>query len=243
MTQTLGGFSVERATDVARTVDRVKHLLPSLLGGEDGNINLNGPRWVELMEDLDKATNSKTGATEAEFRFLVDDLNSDNRDLSSSTSSEADGKIVNRSVSYSATVGAVMLAIQVGDEWTPVVPTAGRATLVSGVCGCYCIEESEGDIIVDGKKTSSRVVVSLGTLRSTAAEEPNGSTVLPANEHLLDYDSGDGYWSKDISSEILGFDLDGDPATITVTGAYIRWEPTASPDMKLTVHWPNGLVP
>jgi hypothetical protein len=121
---------------------------------------------------------------------------------------------------------------------------AGPSTtpLISGVCGCFCYKESEYDIIVGGEKTTSRVAVALANLYSKKSEEPYGVTVLPADEHWLDYDSGDGFWSKNVSSQIIGFDSLGAPVTLTVTGAYIKWDPLASPDMRLEIHWPNNLI-
>lgn len=129
------------------------------------------------------------------------------------------------------------------NAYVPVSASDSRPTaLVSGQCGCFCLSEDEADIIVSGEKTFSRVLVSLSSLYSTVDEEPNGQTVLPANEHELDYDALDGFWSKSIEDEIIGFDLEGNAVEITAAGAYIKWDPFASPDMQLTVYWPNDLI-
>lgn len=139
--------------------------------------------------------------------------------------------------------------LQANDDDIGVVVASGgtggtRISLSSGSCPCFCIDESEADIVVSGKRTTSKVVVSLAQHDSNLSDEPNGKTVLPANEHELIYSSGSGYWEKDIDSEILAFDLDGDPTTFVTapSGSYIRWNPFASPDMELTIYWPNNLL-
>ncbi len=239
-----GGYTPERAEHISRSVDWLMNGTgPDGKGRPDDTSLPGNARWVRLLEPLAKATNSLTGQAEAEFRFMTDALNVNNRDIEESDSSDPDGVVVNRSTDYEAGLNEIILVIPIEgteDEWAPVAASASGPTLVTGSCDCSCIED--GDIVVDTHTTTSQWAVSLAEI---IVQETHGRVILPANEHLLTWNSGAGYWQKNIGSELLGEYNDDSPYTFpsTPSPAYIRFDNNDSGYMTLKIVWPDDLIP
>ena len=124
-------------------------------------------------------------------------------------------------------------------------PSTLGPSLSSGICSCSCIDE--GDIVVGGYETTSRLSVVLPELIN---QEVKGKVYLPAGEYILDYSSSLGYWLVDISSDLLAFYNNGSPYTIPTTGSGIL----ASGSIKyrhsdgtgyqtLEINWTDNLIP
>lgn len=239
-----GGYTPERASEISRDVDRLVHgNYPFSSGRPDNTSTPAGGRWVRLLEPLVKATNATNGQTEADFRFLVDDLDPDNRNIDDSESTDPDGVVVNRSPTYEAGTGDVLLVLPIDgseDEWAPVVSGGSGPVTVTGSCGCDCIDD--GDITVDGYTTTSQWTVSLSEV---VVQETHGTVHLPANEHVLAWNSGGGYWQKNIGSELLAYRTSGAsyPLSPAPSPAYIRFDNSDSGYMTLKIVWPDNLIP
>ena len=122
----------------------------------------------------------------------------------------------NRDTVFAADAGTVIVLGRVDGEWRPL--GAGGAGAADCCCACTCIDN--GDIEVDGLETSSRWAVQLNTVTEVQA---NGSLVLPAADHYLDWDSGAGYWIKTVTPEMTAAYTSGNDATgaTTMTGTLI----------------------
>lgn len=239
-----GGYTPERAREISDSVDRLTHgNYPQGSGRPDNTTAPPGARWVRLLEPLAPAENPTTGQTQAEFRFLVDSLDPSTRDVEDSTSSAYDGIVVNRSPTYEAGSSDILLVVPIEgteDEWAPVVSGGSGPVVVTGSCGCDCIED--GDITVSSRDTTSQWTVALSEI---VVQETHGTVHLPANEHVLTWDSGGGYWNKNIGAELLAYRTGGASYTFgsTPSPAYIRFDNDDSGYMTLKIVWPDNLIP
>lgn len=91
---------------------------------------------------------------------------------------------------------------------------SGGAAATDCCCPCTCIDE--GDIDVDGVETSSRWAVPIPA--EVEEVQANGSLVLPAATHYLDWDGT--VWKKTVTSEMTAKYTSGADATgdTTMTG-------------------------
>lgn len=104
-------------------------------------------------------------------------------------------------------------------------------------CPCTCIEE--GDITVDGVETTSRWAVTFSL--DIEEVQANGSLVLPAATHYLDWDGAN--WVKTVTSEMTAKYTSGTDATgdTTMTGVLtLRKNESGKTTLKLVF---TGTVP
>lgn len=127
MTRDLGIFTHEDAIEIGRRVLGNRYKQPSFDNTRDVTVH-NDLYYVVLTEDLDPATNSKTGYTTAQGRILryVQPAVSDTLNMEDSTTDEGLVSITNRFTTFSASTGDLILIIRNGSEWSPVDRGTGR---------------------------------------------------------------------------------------------------------------------
>lgn len=121
MTRDLGIFTHEDAIEIGRRVLGNRYKQPLFDNTRDATVH-NDLYYVVLIEDLDPATNSKTGHTTAQGRILryVQPAVSDTLNMEDSTTDEGLVSITNRFTTFSASTGDLILIIRNGSEWSPV---------------------------------------------------------------------------------------------------------------------------
>jgi hypothetical protein len=237
MNQPIGIFTLDDATAIRRQV------LGKATSGQPSDAakkqNVTGKAYyVKLLQDLAAATDAKTGYTQAEAVVLKYGPSADNLDMDEAGTSDSEKiTVTNRSKVFTGLTGDYLFVIRMGAEYVPQV--SGTATTVIGTCECTCIED--GDITVGGHTTTSVWIVSLSEI---TVDETYGRVTLPASDHLLFWQSGSGWWSKNIGAALVAVRYDGTPVTLTPTPspAYIRFEHNSSGYQKLTIQWPDNLI-
>lgn len=208
MSNPLGGFSLEDARLIHERV----------LGGKFAQkpadiarlqTTQNDNYYVLLTEDLPAATDTLTGYSQAEAR-VIKYTPSDSLDMEESTTSLGIITVTNRNVNFSAATGDLLFVIRSGAEWVP-APSGGGSTVSPNSC-CGCIDN--GNIIVDGIETSSKMNVSLNDVY---LYQSNGYIKLPAGVYELIYSSGSGTWTLDVGDFLVAFYNDGSSATSATT--------------------------
>lgn len=202
----------------------------------------NQSYYVKLLENLGSATNSETGYTQATAKILRygATLNPSSLNMEEAgTSDFSTITVTNRYTSFSAEADDLLFVVRSGAEWSPMVSGIGRTNVVSGNCGCTCIDD--GDITTGTYISSSIWAVALSDISVT---ETNGVVTLPAAEHLLNWQAGSGWWSKNIGSSLTAETFAGTsiPLSPTPSPAYIRYERNTGGYQKLTVQWPDNLT-
>lgn len=239
MSNPLGGFSLEDARLIHERV----------LGGKFAQkpadiarlqTTQNNSYYVKLLSNLGVATNPTTGYTQATARIIKYRYNQDTLDMEEAGTSDASIiTVTNRYTTFSGEVDDLLFVVRSGAEWSPMVSGVGRTNVVSGNCGCTCIDD--GDITTGTYITSSVWAVALSDISVT---ETNGVVTLPAAEHLLNWRAGSGWWSKNIGSSLTAETFTGTsiPLSPTPSPAYIRYERNTGGYQKLTIQWPDNLT-
>jgi hypothetical protein len=117
----IGVYRPDDAREIFRRVLGPAALQPSLDNTRDKTIH-NLLYYALLLEDLEPASNSLTGYTQAEIRIIryVQPSSNASLDMEESTSTAGIIKVTNRLTSFSASAGDLLLVIRHGSEWSPV---------------------------------------------------------------------------------------------------------------------------
>jgi hypothetical protein len=206
----IGAYTPEDAREIKRRV----------LGKSKGTPNphqYGGPdklgwHYGVLKEALAVATNPLTGYTQANCAVLMYQEGEDTLDMV-----EVDGEhyqlpITNRSLTFSADAGDVILFRWVVKEWVPIVGGGSGNTASAGNCPCLCIEN--GDIEVGSVETTSEWYVTLSAIKDPP--QANGWITLPAGTYRMLH-VGSGVWTLDIGEFLIATYNDGDDATADTT--------------------------
>lgn len=213
----IGGYSPEDAREIKRRVLGKSKNVPS--PHDYRGVDKLGWHYGILKSDLPAASNSLIGYTQANCAVLMYLEGEDTLDMEEVEGEHYELPITNRSTTYSANEGDVILFRWLVKEWVPIIG-AGSSSGANGPCPCLCI--GNGDIVVEGVETSSEFSVSLIAIIEFQA---NGWITLPAGNYIITWVEDDQHWILDIGDELIatynsGADATGDTTmdgTLTFT--------------------------